>query len=345
MKRLNYFYPVLLSLFLTCGVFPFGPSDAVVPTIFFSAHDIGHGIFEIYSVKIDGSNFTLLTERDNHSKFSFSLSSVGKKISYGSDSDIFTMDIDGSNKRQLTFAVNGGPAAMLYASPSWSPDGSKIAFVHWTTGPQNIFIMNADGSNSVQITDSPEPKNKPQWMPDGSQIYFNSRDGLFILDSDGSNFTQLTDFNLGNESLLYPSNDRSFYFIFRADNQYLMYTIDIDGSGLKLVRSFSEEKIGLVLSPNLQYIAYTKKNDPEEGIYIMNFDGSGEKLLTRTETFQRVTGWSPDSQYILYTYVDNTPVVVWQRKIILNVIRPDGTDQALITDQINRWNRRVFWLF
>ena len=340
MKRLNYFLPVILPFFLTCGIFPFGPSDAVVPTIFFSAADVGYGASQIFSVKIDGSEFTRLTERDNAGYYSISLSPDGQYITYErGGNDVFTMNIDGSDKKQLTFDI-------IAMEPSWSPDGSEIAFFNYVVnGGDHIYVMNADGSDPVKLIDTPELRGKPQWMPDGSQIYYNSRDGLFLMDRDGSNNTLLTDFELQIEKLLYSPEDRSLNFVQRIDNQYFLYKIKIDETGLTLVRSFPEEQYNLSLSPDLQKIAYKKSDDPDEGIYVMNIDGSGETLLTRSDFSTGNIIWSPDSQYILYIDLDNTPVFVFDTLQILNIIRSDGTDQTLVTDQIHRFFPGISWLF
>lgn len=342
MKKLNYFLLIILPLFLFCGIFPFGTSGDLTPTIFFSGATIGYVIPEIYSIKTDGSDFTQLTIRDIYAERQPSLSPDGKKILYRRDFDIHTMNIDGSNKKQLTFDIEA-------RTPTWSPDGTKIAFQNMTDlNIGRIFIMDSDGSNQIQLTDTPEFTGKPRWLPDGSKMYYKSRSGLFIMDTNGSNHTQITDFDLRSESLLYSTEVRSFYFINRVGHPYELYTIDIDGTGVRFVRSFSEEKFGLSLSPDLQYIAYGKIEDPENGVYIMNIDGSGEKLLTHADYYPGIISWSPDNQYIIYREFDDTPVPIFDSRDILNMIRPDGTDKAVITDRFHRLYTNevgISWLF
>ena len=57
------------------------------------------------------------------------------------DSEIFVMDNDGGNIQQLTFND------VEDRNPCWSPDGAKIAFQHGDYGSQEIWVMDADGSN------------------------------------------------------------------------------------------------------------------------------------------------------------------------------------------------------
>ena len=74
--------------------------------------------------------------------------------------DIYVIDADGSNEIRLT----SGPG--FDKRPSWSPDGSKIAFMSFNsiTGSDNdIYVMDADGSNLTRITTNPRQDGAPAW--------------------------------------------------------------------------------------------------------------------------------------------------------------------------------------
>jgi Tol biopolymer transport system component len=83
-------------------------------------------------------------------------------------------------------------------APAWSPDGTKIAFVR----RGDIFVMDADGSNPTNLTNSQSMDNQgPAWSPDGTRIAFSRSEAggnrevnrIFVMDADGSNPTSLTD--------------------------------------------------------------------------------------------------------------------------------------------------------
>jgi Tol biopolymer transport system component len=63
--------------------------------------------------------------------------------------------------------------------PTWSPDGSRIAFGSVRSGDYEIWVMDADGKNIVNVTQSPSTwEYQPDWSPDGSEILFvSARDG------------------------------------------------------------------------------------------------------------------------------------------------------------------------
>ena len=58
-------------------------------------------------------------------------------------------------------------------SPSWSPDGTKIAFTSHMDDNREIYIMNADGSNQTRLTNEPTGDFYPSWSPDGTRIAFH----------------------------------------------------------------------------------------------------------------------------------------------------------------------------
>lgn len=98
----------------------------------------------------------------------------GGKILFASDStgtaDIWIMDGDGGNQRQLTAgdALNWAPAA--------SPDGIAIAYHANPTGSWQIWRANADGTHRRQLTKGPLDSNWPQFTSDGKSIVFHRAD-------------------------------------------------------------------------------------------------------------------------------------------------------------------------
>lgn len=54
---------------------------------------------------------------------------------------------------------------MVFQSPSWSPDGGRIAFVSGQDGPLNIYTMRTDGTGPVNLTDDPAGDFTPDWQP------------------------------------------------------------------------------------------------------------------------------------------------------------------------------------
>ena len=78
--------------------------------------------------------------------------------------------------------------------PSWSPDGSQIAFHSPRGRNTGIHVMNADGSGQTRLT-YVAADYSPSWSPDGSQIAFQSRGDnseIYVINADGSGRTNIT---------------------------------------------------------------------------------------------------------------------------------------------------------
>lgn len=156
---------------------------------------------DIFKMTEDGKTLTRITNGPGGSmNVEPDISPDGQKIAFSSDRSgnpmIYTMNIDGTNVKRLTFA------GKYNASPSWSPDGKKIAFAGFAEGHFDIFIIDADGTNLKRLTQARKTNGKwsnnesPSFSPDGSLIMFTSdRSGtsqLYVVSPDGTNERRIT---------------------------------------------------------------------------------------------------------------------------------------------------------
>jgi Tol biopolymer transport system component len=132
-------------------------------------------------------------------RIAFALSGVDTRyIPSRVRSFVHVMNADGSGETKVADA--GGPNSghtLINASPSWSPDATRLVFVSNQDGNAEIYVMNADGGGRARLTNNPADDGHPVWSPDGSKIAFTSNRGgalqVYVMNADGSGQSPVTD--------------------------------------------------------------------------------------------------------------------------------------------------------
>jgi len=125
----------------------------------------------------------------------------GLNLSWSPDGTRLAYAPEGGNEkigiidlRQMSVVSSGRSGRQ----PAWSPDGKRISFAAYTDGgSDDIFVMDADGSNFNRLTNHPAADRWPSWSPDGTKIAFVSKRvsgwAIYMMDADGRNPTRITD--------------------------------------------------------------------------------------------------------------------------------------------------------
>jgi TolB protein len=240
-------------------------------------------------------------------------------------SQIFSIAANGTGLSPLTPSTPGvsGPDNSINGgdeSPSFSPDGSHIAYVH-LNGPQrsvdgqvehsNVFIMDADGKNPHQATDLPSYAGDiggVQWSPDGTQFVFaisnasastpSGGTALFTVNADGTGLTQLTPWALGAGGV--PDwSGKANLIAFRAVTDAEagignFYTVHPDGTSLTEITHFSNTTISnkVGFSPDGKWIVFGKTGiQGANDVFIAKANGTGIRPVTQTPLDDSAPDW------------------------------------------------------
>ncbi|MGK2935923.1 MAG: WD40 repeat domain-containing serine/threonine protein kinase [Gemmatimonadaceae bacterium] len=253
---------------------------------------------EIYVMNVDGSGQQRLT----HEKAADSgpaWSPDGSKLAFTSQRaggfDIFVMDARGGPARRLTHFTERGLGA---AEPAWSPDGKRIVF-RSRTKQLDIWVINADGTGAVQLTNDAAADGAPAWSPDGRRIAFSSRRGgpaeIMVMDADGKNVKRLTTNAVLDSRPNWSPDSRRIVFHSERDGNREIYVMNADGTNVDRLTDDPVEDGHPSFSPDGRHIVFHKRVLGHVQIHVMNADGSGLRRLTALSpvAFSGFPTWGP----------------------------------------------------
>ncbi len=214
--------------------------------------------------------------------------------------EIYWMAADGSMQENLTNnrATDG--------HPSWSPDGSRLAFhSDRQDGDFEIYSMSVNGSELRRLTNSPGWDGQPEWSPNGRYIAFESaRNGafeVFIMNSDGSNTYLIPNSTNGGYPTWSPDGSQIAFSMIRDDNRDI-YICNLDGGNLRRLTDNTAEDWMPRWSPDGSYIIYSSNINGNFDLFRINVDGSNLKQLTFGSSNEWwPVSWSSSREQIAYT--------------------------------------------
>ena len=241
------------------------------------------------------------------------------RFAYFFRNEIWIANSDGSNARQLTASPG------LDRSPSWSPDGAKIAFASDRIGSSKIFVMNADGSDQRQVTFGTGRDRTNSWSADGTQIVYDKEFiEIHIANADGGGGARMLTRGWGPSASPY-GNRLAFTGGSGGAN---LVTMNLDGSGRLDITEPAHSDFGADWSPGGTDLVFTRLSEGDRDVYRVHSNGRGLVRLTNTPSRSEVGSvWSPDGTRIAFV---GCPNPLFSSDCAIYVMNRDGTGEAQI---------------
>ena len=213
-------------------------------------------------------------------------------------SDIYSAAPDGTDVKRLTWTDT------FEQEPTWSPDGSRLAYETWVEGHNRVFVMSQDGTDQhVVLPLGGSDDMQPSWSPDGTQIAFASTRGggwkIWAMNADGSNLRQLS-----STFLSHPvwSPDGSRLAATTGNGPIVVF--DTDGTHERQLTAPESGRYDEFpeWSPDGSKIAFAERTfgGTESALYTVNADGTGKQALTGGAVADYSPSWSPDGTRIVF---------------------------------------------
>jgi TolB protein len=242
--------------------------------------------------------------------------------------EIWVMDYDGMNERQLTHL------GTISLSPRVSPDNSRVAFSSMGRNGWSIRMFSLDLNRLVAFPSWGGTTITPAWSSDGAKLAFSSdREGnpdIYVTDASGANPHRITAFRGPNSSPTWnPKTNAQIAWISGRTRLPQVYVMDADGGNVQRLTDGGYASAPS-WSPNgeLLTFAWNRSYGPGapggEDIYIMDIASKRWTQLTHGEGANDAPSWSPDGRHIVFQREVNGRSEIW-------MMLADGTDQQQLT--------------
>ncbi len=198
------------------------------------------GNFDIWRLDLSDMKLQQLTSATSRD-IEPSWSPDGQQIVFASSRDdpnnlqLYVMNADGTQQHRLF------PKVQKWDNwfPAWSPNGKKILYQSNRNVRKNgfdLYVVNSDGSNEVQLTHTAADESHATWSPDGTQIAYDSNKAgnsdIWIMNADGSSPHQLTTNPNGDGFPRWSPDGQRILFVSDREGYQRLFIMDRDGKNV-----------------------------------------------------------------------------------------------------------------
>lgn len=259
---------------------------------------------------------------------------AGSKIYFTSDrtgnKEIWVMDFDGQNQKQLTRLRSISKFIAV------SPDGSRLAFTTFAKGQPEIMMMSPETGRILPFYNQRASMNgTPEFTPDGQNLLFSSSAAggspqIFQCNLNGSGLRRVSATTaIEVEPKINPKNGTEIVLTSGRSGPPQVYKMNIDGSDVVRLSSGEGEAVNPSWNPNGQHIAFswTRGYDPGNyNVFIMDVASREYVQLTHGAGRNENPTWAPDGRHLAFSSNRSGSTQIW-------TMLADGTQVRRLTSQ------------
>ena len=210
---------------------------------------------------------------------------------------LWVADADGENAQSAL----ASPEPII--SPSWSPNGSQLAYVSFESRKPVIYAHDIASGKRRLLANFRGSNSAPTWSPDGRQIVATlSRDGgsqLYAIDVNSGEPRRLTQSQSIDTEPAFAPDGKSIYFVSDRGGAPQIYRMDATGSSVERITFAGNYNISPAISPDGKYLAYVSRIAGAFKLQVMELNGGAITSLTDTSADESPS-FAPNSRLIVY---------------------------------------------
>ena len=235
--------------------------------------------------------------------------------------EIWLMDWDGSNQRQIT---NHRAMAIL---PSWSPDNDRMVYTLFSGGRSEMYIINRRGGGRIHVQTGVGLNTSATFSPVSNDIAFvgsvAGNPDIYVIRDDSTNRRRLTSSYSIESTPEWSPNGRQISFTSGRSGTPQIYLMDAEGTNVQRLSFEGEWNDDATWSPSGEEVAYTSRVNGRFQIRIANVITKQSRIVAGEGSNEQPT-WSPDGRWFAF---QSNRSGRWQ----VYRMRTDGTDLTQLT--------------
>jgi TolB protein len=215
-------------------------------------------------------------------------------------------------------------------SPSWSPDGTRVAYVSFENKKPVVYVQNLVTRQRTVVANFKGSNSAPSWSPDGNKIAIAlARNGLtqvYTVNADGSNLQRLTNTDGIDTEPQYSADGQAIYFTSDRSGGPQIYKMSASGGNAQRVTFSGTYNISPRISPDGKSLAYISRREGRFQLFVLDL-ATGQELRLSDTTKDESPSFSPNGKYIMYATESGG------RRGTLAVVSVDGRIKQRVTTQ------------